>query len=237
MLTHLSDLTNLAVDIPELDNNTPGLLRSRWFPMALSNRAIFNVIILTSASHYAATNGLDTGLVSRDLLHLRWRTIEAVKEAVGELESPRSSPGSEKPPPLEVGAEIGTSARHFGMKSCHTGPPIITAAEPHRDLIPPPELDTLDQVIAAVGKMASYEAMYGSPDLFHVHMNALLRMIYRRPEGLNALGLGGLLTRMVLWIDSNSSFLLGTKLYFDNVGAPIRWPLMKPDPAHFLGTC
>ena len=64
-----------------------------------------------------------------------------------------------------------------------------------------------DQAIGAVAKLASYEAMFGDQKQYHTHMRALKRMVEMR-GGLLSLGLGGLLMRMVLWIDLNAAFLL-----------------------------
>jgi Fungal specific transcription factor domain len=91
-----------------------------------------------------------------------------------------------------------------------------------------------DHLIAAVAKMTSYEAMYGERALYHTHMTALLKMVHLR-GGLESLGLGGLLARMVLWIDTNSAFLLNEGFYFQSSTFPIRQPLAPPNPGCFLG--
>lgn len=93
-----------------------------------------------------------------------------------------------------------------------------------------------DQTIGAVAKMASYEAMFGEAELYHTHMKALVRLIDLR-GGLNTLGLGGLLMRMVLWIDLNSAFLLNCPVYFKSA-TPLAGHiamLEEPCPSHFLG--
>ena len=54
-LTDCQDLTNLAVDVPELDQpGNNGLLRSSWFPLVMTDPALFLVITLLSASHIAS---------------------------------------------------------------------------------------------------------------------------------------------------------------------------------------
>lgn len=47
-------ITKLALPIPELDDNSPRpLLRTVWLPMVMQNPAIFQVIVLFAAAHYA----------------------------------------------------------------------------------------------------------------------------------------------------------------------------------------
>lgn len=73
---------------------------------------------------------------------------------------------------------------------------------------------TSDQLIVAVGKMATYELLFGQRETFHTHMTGLQRMVGLR-GGLSALGLGGFLERMLLWIDSNAAAITGSSdLYF-----------------------
>lgn len=73
---------------------------------------------------------------------------------------------------------------------------------------------TSDQLIVAVAKMATYELLFGQRDTFHTHMTGLQRMVSLR-GGLPALGLGGFLERMLLWIDANAAGITGaTDLYF-----------------------
>lgn len=72
---------------------------------------------------------------------------------------------------------------------------------------------TSDRMIAAVGKMATYELLFGQRDTFHTHMTGLQRMVSLR-GGLQALGLNGLLERILLWIDVNAADITGGPLYF-----------------------
>ncbi|KAL2865101.1 uncharacterized protein BJX67DRAFT_383099 [Aspergillus lucknowensis] len=82
-------LMSMAVDIPELDQlGNRGLLRTDWFPLVMSERALFLVIILLAASNYASVQRerLDMRM---DLLALRCEAVQAVNEAL-ELEHPGS---------------------------------------------------------------------------------------------------------------------------------------------------
>lgn len=97
-----------------------------------------------------------------------------------------------------------------------------------------PTRATSDQLIAAVAKMASYEALYGDRQVFNTHMTGLTRMVTLR-GGLPALGLGGLLERILLWIDSNASQIAGTRVYFDRKAFPSRAVHPRPDPRRFAG--
>lgn len=63
---------------------------------------------------------------------------------------------------------------------------------------------TSDQLIAAVANMASYEALFGSRTICNTHMQGLRGMVSLR-GGLPALGLDGLLERLILWICSVTS--------------------------------
>jgi hypothetical protein len=94
---------------------------------------------------------------------------------------------------------------------------------------------TSDQLIAAVAEMASYEALFGDRSICNTHMQGLTRMISLR-GGLPALGLDGLLERLVLWVDSNTSHITGNRLYFDKSAFPPSSALVthpRPDPARF----
>lgn len=73
---------------------------------------------------------------------------------------------------------------------------------------------TSDQLLAAVGKMATYELLFGQRETFHTHMTGLQRMVSLR-GGLQALGRNGLLERILLWIDSNAMAITrASSLYF-----------------------
>lgn len=92
-----------------------------------------------------------------------------------------------------------------------------------------------DVLIGSVAKLASYEAMFGTSELYHLHIRNLQIMIQER-GGLDTLGLGGLLQRMVLWIDINSAFLLNSTAYFlPRVPLAGHVILQQPNPTGFLG--
>lgn len=93
---------------------------------------------------------------------------------------------------------------------------------------------TSDQLIAAVANMASYEALFGDRNTFNTHMTGLLRMVSLR-GGLPALGLDGLLERIVLWIDVNAAHITGSHVFFDRRAFPSSARHPRPDPARFAG--
>jgi len=147
----------MAVDLPELDEpEKPGLLRSRWFPMVMTEAATFQVIILLAASHFALL--LPSSNQGPKLLQLKSKAISSVRSAL---------------------ASDGPS----------------------------------DQLVGAVAKMASYEAMFGDQASFEKHMAGLLKMIDMR-GGLSSLGLNGMLARICIWIDRNSAMLHNTPAHF-----------------------
>ncbi|KAF2764822.1 hypothetical protein EJ03DRAFT_355439 [Teratosphaeria nubilosa] len=91
-----------------------------------------------------------------------------------------------------------------------------------------------DQVIIAVAMMASFEALYGDGAFFETHMTGLVRMVTLR-GGLHALGLDGLLERILLWIDSNATHMLGKSVYFNKAAFPTRAGHPTPEPGRFAG--
>ena len=90
-----------------------------------------------------------------------------------------------------------------------------------------------DCLVASIAKMASYEAIFGSEDQYHAHMDGLTTMLEMR-GGLSALGLNGFLGRLLLFIDSNSAFLLKTRLRLVEFSFPRRPPI-APNPSRFVG--
>lgn len=152
----------MAIDMPELDEpQCPGLLRTRWFPLVLTEPATFDVVILLSASNYTSLRCPSGDGPS--LLLLKSRAISSINKALK-------------------------------TTSCRTS----------------------DQLIGAVAKMASYEAMFGDQETYELHMTGLLKMIQLR-GGLSSLGLGGLLARICVWIDRNSAFIHNWPLHFTSV--------------------
>ena len=83
-------------------------------------------------------------------------------------------------------------------------------------------------------KMAAYEAIFGEADAYKAHMAGLQRMIVLR-GGLPALGVNGLLERMILWIDCNASQLLGCDWTFDKRWFPTTVMHPPTDLLNFAG--
>lgn len=155
----VTDVTHMAVDIPELDQpGNQGLLRLKWFPLAMTEPSTFLTILLLAASNYATMK--EATIPRVQLLQLKDDALRFINAAIVSDDK----------------------------KTC-------------------------DAIIGAVAKMASFEAMYGSPGLYHFHMRGLKTMVAMR-GGLLSLGLDNLLRRIIIWIDLNSSFLLGTPRYF-----------------------
>lgn len=180
----------MAVDIPELDQpGSRGLLRSSWFPLALSEPACFAAIMLLSASNFASANHL-TGLADQ-LLRLKASAIDLINQDLS------SGDGSGN------GGGGGGGERWLS-----------------------------DGMIGAVAKMASFEAMHGDAESYTVHMQGLRRMVDLR-GGMGSLGLDGLLRRIVVWIDLNSSFLLKTGRFFPGHYFSVSGDA-DPNPAAFI---
>ena len=89
-----------------------------------------------------------------------------------------------------------------------------------------------DQLIFAVANLAIFEAVFGSIDVYHVHMQGLAKMLRLR-GGLPTLGFDGYLQKVLLWYDSNCANLVGCDPYLSNLVEPYQTYGMKPDPGNF----
>lgn len=70
----------MAVDIPELDlPGNHGLLRTSWFPLVMTEPALFSVILLLAGSHYVSLQG-DLGTTKIDLLGLRYEAVSLINQ-------------------------------------------------------------------------------------------------------------------------------------------------------------
>ncbi|CAG7968122.1 unnamed protein product [Penicillium salamii] len=93
-------LIHMAVDIPELDlPGNHGLLRTLWFPLVMTEPALFSVIILLAASHYASLQS-DTGSMKIDLLGLRYKAVQSINRGL-----------DDQPPEIINDALIGAIAK------------------------------------------------------------------------------------------------------------------------------
>ncbi|UKZ77383.1 hypothetical protein TrVFT333_005103 [Trichoderma virens FT-333] len=91
-----------------------------------------------------------------------------------------------------------------------------------------------DSIIGAVAKMASFESMHGDERYFRLHMDATKRMVTMR-GGLYNLGLGGLLRRMLIWIDLNGGHLMNTPRWFPGHNfAGSEEEEVEPNPERFI---
>ncbi|RFU72810.1 hypothetical protein TARUN_9445 [Trichoderma arundinaceum] len=91
-----------------------------------------------------------------------------------------------------------------------------------------------DSIIGAVAKMASFEAMHGDEESFRMHMNCVKKLVEMR-GGLQKLGLGGLLRRMLIWIDLNGGFLLNSPRYWPGqTFAGNEEEIVEPNPERFI---
>lgn len=89
-----------------------------------------------------------------------------------------------------------------------------------------------DQLIFAVANLAIFEAVFGSTEVYHVHMQGLVKMLRIR-GGLPTLGFDGYLQKVLLWYDSNCANLVGCDPYLLGSEAPYPELGMKPDPGNF----
>lgn len=170
----------MASDVPDLDGpEGTGLLRSRFLPLCMTDRASLHGVVLMAASHYKNQRGAQSHPI--DVLQLRGMAFREINKA---LEDPARA--------------------------------------------------TSDQLIAAVAKMAAYEAVFGDREVVHLHMAGLRQMVMLR-GGLQALGLDGLLERILLWIDSNAAHITNSQIIFDKATFPSSVKHPRPDPQRFTG--
>lgn len=173
-------LDHLAVAIPEIDGEgNSALLKTRWFPMVIHSPVVFQVIVLFSASHYAAQR--EDLAFAPIILFLKQCALSGISQYLS-----RSN---------------GT---------------------------------VRDELIAATAKMASYEAIWGEEHAYHCHMGAVEEMIRMR-GGLGSLGLDGFLARLLIFIDTNSAFLLNTSLHLPESSFPRVEPFILPNLSRFIG--
>lgn len=71
-----------------------------------------------------------------------------------------------------------------------------------------------DQTIAFVYILGTTESFYGDTSSCDIHMTSLAQLLQLR-GGLEALGMHGLLAKMIVWLDFNHSKLHGTKVCLD----------------------
>ena len=173
-------LQYLAVAIPEVDGvGNFGLLKSRWFPLVMHSPVVFQVIVLFSASHYAAQ--LEGMAFAPTILSLKQSALQGIYR--------------------ELAHSTGAAR---------------------------------DELIAATAKMASYEAIWGDESAYHCHMHGVQEMLKTR-GGLGNLGLDGFLSRLLVFIDTNSAFLLKSALHLQESAFPRREPFMLPNLSRFMG--
>lgn len=89
-----------------------------------------------------------------------------------------------------------------------------------------------DEMIGAVLSVAMYEALFGDSDTYATHMTGLQKLVTLR-GGLPELGLDGLLEKMLLWVDSNASYITGYNLFFPRTAYPSSRSHPLPNPQQF----
>ncbi|KAG8533490.1 uncharacterized protein KY384_002273 [Bacidia gigantensis] len=87
-------LSNIAVNIPELDAGTPYILRLKWFPMVITSPSTLYIVLLTSASHFAAFNNLlPRSEIQMILLNLKQATFNAINKEIRDANARAESAG------------------------------------------------------------------------------------------------------------------------------------------------
>ncbi|KAE8384271.1 hypothetical protein BDV23DRAFT_40371 [Aspergillus alliaceus] len=74
-------LAHMAVEIPELDQpGNKGLLRTTWFPLVMTDRALFLITMLLAASNYASVH--NKSAMKLHLLSFQCDAIQAINTAL-----------------------------------------------------------------------------------------------------------------------------------------------------------
>ncbi|KJZ72927.1 hypothetical protein HIM_07690 [Hirsutella minnesotensis 3608] len=214
-------IVHMAVDIPELDEpGRAGLLRSRWYPLVLCDPATFAVVLLLSAANYITT--IATGCPNSNTTTSSSGSHSSSPPSASSTHDLDGSDPDDSPPAYPGRAHI------LHLRQAAIGAINAALRDPRRRLS--------DEVVGAVAKMASFEAMHGDLATYRTHMEGL-RMMLRLRGGVDSLGLGGLLRRMIVWIDVNSAFLLGIDRYFPGLtfaGGAAMELVEEPNPARFI---
>ena len=95
-----------------------------------------------------------------------------------------------------------------------------------------PQRSCSDQLIVGVANMAIYEAVFGSRDYYHIHMEGLMRILRLR-GGVSNLGLNGYLQLVLLWNDNNCANLLGCEPYISKAKSLMLPEGLPPDSENF----
>lgn len=85
--------------------------------------------------------------------------------------------------------------------------------------LPDPPREASDWLIAAVAKMASYEAMFGDRETYRIHMEGVVQLINTR-GGLEALEANRVVQRMVIYIDLLAGARFNLPRFFPNAESP-----------------
>lgn len=96
-----------------------------------------------------------------------------------------------------------------------------------------PKRSVSDHTIVAVLLLATYEALHGLTDAYHLHMTGMIQMINHR-GGMAALGMHGYVELFILWQDANVANIVGGAGYAHLANNPTAGHKAKPDKSMFL---
>lgn len=149
-------ISKLAVPIPEIDNNSPRpLIRTQWLPMVVHSPAIFHVIVLLSAAYYAVY--AEPSQYPRMYTEILALKQQALKGLIIDMQNVQSTGPHTKDRNPSVGS-AHSSGSESNDSAYHSLPENDIVREARRTSLSNSEEEC---VIAAIAKMASYEAMFG----------------------------------------------------------------------------
>ena len=94
-----------------------------------------------------------------------------------------------------------------------------------------PQRALSDQLIVAVFNIAIVEAVFGSKEEYHIHMQGIMRMLGLR-GGLATLTYDGYIEQVIEWYDVNCSHIVGCERYLAKTFPMLPEPL-PPNKANF----
>jgi hypothetical protein len=210
---------------------------------------LFPAIALNAAAFYMVqTNTPQSAELAADLLWIKQQALSGLMQYIvhGKRNTARLSPPStvrsdtsnERRGSNPSSSEQDEQANHE-ITVCATQAPT-----PSPPSLPPPNPHPYitDDIIAATTKLAAFEAIYGDPNAYHIHMAAVARMIHAR-GGLATLRLNGFLARLVVFVDTNCAAIMGRngRLHLTEYGHsasfPRRQALFRADMVQSMTYC
>jgi hypothetical protein len=220
-----------------------------WIPYVLQTPVVFQTVALNAAIFYIVhMNTPESATLAAELLWVKQKALNGLVQYLvhGQQHIAPSSPpttvrSTNSDDQRGSNASASEPQDHAFESTDHTSP----ARTPTLASLPPPNPNPYisDDIIAATVKVACFEALYGDPNAYHIHMGAAARMVRAR-GGLAALGLNGFLARLIVFIDTNCAAILGARgrlymatEYGESALFPRRLALQRTEKLAYMTLC